>query len=333
VYGYFFQPAAIPQVGSMILQDLEYPDPEPGPGGRFLIRGTLPAGMAPGSYDVFVRNPDGKVGELPDGFTITGLSTATASSTPTETPAVTQTPTSSPTGTATETHAATATPTPTSTSSPPVTATPTSTATTTPLHVDDFSDPGSGWPVGEDADARYGYLNGEYQILVKTAPWYLATTPGVRCTDCAVEANGRFLYGEGGALGLLFGIADNWDTYIFQVSNTGYYSLVRVTDEGWAYLVDWTSSLHLNTGTSTNRLRAVRDGASIALYANGHYLTTLSDATLLGSLRVGLTAIAYDTPNVEARFDDFAIYAVDAGSIQAGAGAGPEAAGGPVDTQ
>lgn len=75
----------------------------------------------------------------------------------------------------------------------------------------------------------------------------------------------------------------------------------------------WTPTLHLNAGSAANQLRVVRDGSSIALYANGHYhLTMISDATLSGSLRVGLTAIAYDTPNVEARFDDFAVHSVDA---------------------
>ena len=39
-----------------------------------------------------------------------------------------------------------------------------------PLYSDNFSNPASGWFVGDDGDNRYEYLNGEYRILVRPAP-------------------------------------------------------------------------------------------------------------------------------------------------------------------
>ena len=39
-------------------------------------------------------------------------------------------------------------------------------------------------------------------------------------------------------------------------------------------------------------------------------VATVTDRAFLGSLRVGLTTKAYDNYNVDARFDDFSVYAV-----------------------
>ena len=73
IYGYFFQSGASPYIGSTPLQDVEYLGPEPSPPNRWVIRATLPAGLAPGTYDVTVVNPDAQAGVLPDGFTVTGV--------------------------------------------------------------------------------------------------------------------------------------------------------------------------------------------------------------------------------------------------------------------
>ena len=73
IYGYFFQSGASPYIGTTLLQEVEYLGPEPSPPNRWRIRGTLPAGMAPGTYDVTVVNPDGQSGVLDDGFTVTGV--------------------------------------------------------------------------------------------------------------------------------------------------------------------------------------------------------------------------------------------------------------------
>jgi len=198
------------------------------------------------------------------------------------------------------------------------TCTPTPTLTPTPLYFDDFSKPASGWPVGDDANRRYRYLNGEYQILVKRTNWYVGVTPGVRCTDYAIEVEGRFASSAYGAYGILFGITDDWDEYMFRVDGDQYYSLWKKTGGDWEALVGWTSSLHVNPGQAVNHLRVARDGSDIVLYVNGHYLTTVTDSSFLGWLRVGLTASAYDDPNVDARFDNFTVFSVGSSATSEG---------------
>ena len=90
------------------------------------------------------------------------------------------------------------------------------------------------------------------------------------------------------------------------------------------------SSPHVNPGQAVNRLRVVRDGVDIVLSVNDHYLTTATDSSFLGSLRVGLTARAYDDPDVYARFDNFTVFS--AGSSAAGEGR-ETAYGDDLDTQ
>ena len=185
----------------------------------------------------------------------------------------------------------------------------------TPLFSDDFSNPGSGWSVSDDGNRRYAYVSGEYQVLIKTINWYSGLSSGFRCVDCAVELQGRIAGSEPGWLGILFGITDNWSEYLFRINDSQQYSLRMKGDAGWGdYLVDWTGSPHINPTQSWNRLRVERNGSSIALYANGGYLTTVYDGTYTGNLRVGLTASSRETVPVDFRFDNFAVYPLGSGA-------------------
>jgi|GEM_PF-1619073 len=266
--------------------------------------------------------------------TATRTPTPTRTRTPTSTSLYTATPTRTRTPTRTlapgeKRHAylpmmlrpARPTPTPTQTPVPP-TATWTPmlpTATTTPstpmptlLFFDDFGNAGSGWPVEEDANWRIGYLNGEYQIKMKTANLLGRVTHYV-CDSCAVEASGHFASGVYGNYGIVFGVSGS-DYYLFTVDEAQYYALLKRQGGSWTVLVGWTESPHLHAGQTENRLRVERYGESIALYANGQHLATLNDSSLLGARGVGIAAGAFDNVPVDARFDNFAVYAAPLGS-------------------
>jgi hypothetical protein len=230
-------------------------------------------------------------------------------------------------------------PTPTATATQPVaTLTPTTTKpavtpTTTPqptlLYSDDFQDPGSGWYVGENDNSVAAYVNGEYQIRLKRPDWYQGATAGVRCSDCAIEADVRFVSPSGeGSGGIMFGITDDWDSYLFRIGGAGAYSLYKKTsvvtsaglsgamgaDEArlaateWVELVPWTRTSDLNPMGQWNRLRVVRVGSSITLYVNGQPLDQVQDGTFTGNLRVGLTASSYDTQSMDVRFERYRVY-------------------------
>jgi hypothetical protein len=105
----------------------------------------------------------------------------------------------------------------------------------------------------------------------------------------------------------MFGINSSWtEWYVFRIG-VGDYSIYKYRSGSWYALQPWTSSSYINTGTSSNRLKVIRDGSQIKAYVNDHYLTTVTDSDYTGSRRVGLFARTYSGTNVDARFDNFRI--------------------------
>lgn len=236
------------------------------------------------------------------------------------TPTLVATPTATPTPTSTATAVPTL-PTPTSTATAlPTLPTPTSTVTAMPTLPpapdcgDDFSDPDSGWPVVDDVRQRLEYVSGEYRFLVKAMHSAVFVRSDCHCTDCSVEVDGRFASPVYGAYGIMFGMTNELDGYLFRVNGNRSYSLRIRQGDHWHTLIDWTASPHVNPGQVPNHLRVVRQGSQISLFANGQHLTDISDVTFMGDLWVGLTASAYAVSMVDARFDNFAVYILSGSS-------------------
>jgi hypothetical protein len=202
--------------------------------------------------------------------------------------------------------------TPTVTPSPTVTGTATATTTPTarpsPLYADDFSDPNSGWPQADGPDSRMGYLDGEYQVLIRRTYFNPVTPPMFECASCDVAVDMRFASPIYGAYGIAFDIADSTDFFLFMANGQQQYGLFRISSGQWEALVDWTATSALKAGQLSNHLQLVHLSSSIALYANAQHLTTLSLPIFQGSIRAGLTATAYGETKVDARFDDFQVY-------------------------
>ena len=172
-------------------------------------------------------------------------------------------------------------------------------------YTDNFSDPASGWPVGDDGNRTYAYPDGQYQILVKTpsAGWW--ATPGAKATDFTASVSAHRTSGALGVYGILFGINEDWSQlYEFIVEDT-YFSIWKYNNGSWTALQDWTASSHINAGTAWNRLKLVRNGTSIVVYANNQLLATVSDSSFTGLRRIGLVAQSPDDSGLDARFDDF----------------------------
>ena len=125
---------------------------------------------------------------------------------------------------------------------------PTATPTPSATLYDPFDDPNSGWPRADDANRRVDYVNEEYQILIKAPLLYVGVTPGLRCSDCAIELDGRFASSSYGAWGILFGITDTFDAYLFRVDGAQQYSLYKRSGAAWQALIDWTPSAHIRPG-------------------------------------------------------------------------------------
>jgi len=174
---------------------------------------------------------------------------------------------------------------------------------------DNFGNPASGWPIGDDGRIRLEYLSGEYRMLVRPPDSWAGARPGAKCSDHTLAVDVRNPSGVDGTYGLIFGLSDDWrEFYTFEIGPDGYYYLWRYDDDYWTSLV-WGSSSSINTGTGTNRLKVERVGAQIKAYANNQLLVSISDATYTGVRHIGLIATSYDQANVDARFDNFVMCA------------------------
>ncbi len=178
-----------------------------------------------------------------------------------------------------------------------------------PLFSDDFSNPGSGWPVADDGNIRYEYLAGEYSIMIRTIDIWAGATPGLKASDYILEVDVRNVSGEDGSYGLLFGYSDDGSQfYSFDLFPDGSYTIWKYENPFWTDL-ETGSSADINTGTATNRIKLKRNGSEISAYANGRLLTSFIDSTFLGERFVGLAVYSYDIQNsLDVRFDNFTVY-------------------------
>ena len=180
---------------------------------------------------------------------------------------------------------------------------------------DNFSNPKSGWEVSDDAIARLRYLNGEYQVLVKQADYTVGATRDFGENNYSVEVDGRAVSHLNGAYGLIFSRTGG-GYYLYWVDD-GAFGLWRLdrAQGAWTTLIDWTPSAAIRPGNQVNRLRVVRQGSAIMLYANGDVVGKADDGTYISG-EAGMAAGA-GAADFDSRFDNFQINYVSTAAGQA----------------
>jgi hypothetical protein len=185
---------------------------------------------------------------------------------------------------------------------------------------DDFSNPNSGWDVGDNQYVRTDYLNSEYHVLTKQSGYiYLFSAPTPPCNRSAyvVEVDARWaapdvLVLPGSGYGLIFGIVGDFDGYYLFDVNSDYqqYRLLRRDAGGFTVIVPPTAApLVIQPTGSNNHLRVTRNGDQIALAINGTTLGTWIDNTYMGMVRTGISVQPYSNrPAADARFDNFSLH-------------------------
>jgi hypothetical protein len=181
-------------------------------------------------------------------------------------------------------------------------------------YFDDFSNPDSGWSSGDDSARAWGYLSGEYRIVLKTTDSGWAVSPDLMMpSDYRVEANARQTSSTPGSYGLMFGVGYSGSAYegyqvIVYPATQEYLLNKRSLDGTWTTLIDWTYNAVINPGTASNHLRVDRIGTSIHIYVNSVLVATFSDSSFTGSGRdAGVRAYSYDAVPVDMRFDNFKV--------------------------
>ena len=176
---------------------------------------------------------------------------------------------------------------------------------------DDFSDPNSGWAVGEDEDYRYEYFGGEYRALSKNDLYgYMFGAPTCARENYTVDVDARWVGAPGESYGILFGIIGNYDQfYLFDV-NTDYqdYRLLRFDGNDYHSIVPQSHSISINSGTASNQLKITRNGYQITLEVNGSILGSWTDSNIAGETYTGIISTPYlGYPTSDARFDNFSV--------------------------
>ncbi len=179
------------------------------------------------------------------------------------------------------------------------------------IYLDDFSNPASGWTSGDNSSRTWGYLAGEYQILLKTADGSFLITPDlVMPSDYRVEVDARQASPNAGSYGLMFGLRYSDTSYegyqvIVHPSTQEFLLNKRSMDGTWTTLVDWVTDSAIHLGQASNHLRVDRIADSIHVYINGILVATYADSSFTGPGRdAGLRAYSYDTAPVDMRFDN-----------------------------
>ena len=177
---------------------------------------------------------------------------------------------------------------------------------------EDFSDPGSGWEIGDYDQGSVGYGAGFYFVSSTVDGQTMWGVANQSYSDLAIEvdatqftapANDNNGYGvkcrvqPGGTGG---------DGYAFLVSGDGFFTIQVIVDGDYEPLIEWTASSAVNQGYATNRLRVVCDGTRLAFYTNGEFLGEVVDSTY-PSGDISLMAVTLEEEATEVHFDNLVV--------------------------
>lgn len=174
------------------------------------------------------------------------------------------------------------------------------------LFQDDFSDSSSGW-------ADVGYTNGAYVIFVEQTSYDIYDTPGLQMpADVAIEVDTEKVGGpDNNNFGAICRFQDENNYYFLQISSDGFATIGMYLDGTNTYLLEnnWDSVSAVRTGDSTNHIRAVCQGNTLTLYANGTQVAQVTDSTFSSGGEVGLMAGTFDEAGTQISFDNFVVTA------------------------
>jgi hypothetical protein len=188
-----------------------------------------------------------------------------------------------------------------------------------PNFFDDFSNPGSGWFVGEEEYAQYEYFDGEYRILTKDDQYIVFSgAPTCARKNYMVEVDARWVGTPGESYGILFGIIGDYEQYYIFDVNTDYqdYGLWYFDGKEFHTIVPITSSSEIKKGVESNHLKITRNGNQITLEVNGTVLGTWTDNRITGATYTGILSTPYiGNPISDARFDNFSVVQLDGRAV------------------
>jgi len=179
------------------------------------------------------------------------------------------------------------------------------------LYQDDFAADTGNWLLESDLDASASYAEGRLHQHV-AAPNLIAWAELVdrQFTDFVLEVDATQVAGpDDNSYGVVFRLRGPSAYYRFDVTGDGYYTFIRrdEADGGrWTEIIDWTESLAIHRGASTNRIKIVAQGSHFGFYVNEQQVAEAEDGTY-PSGAIGLDAGSFDEAGVQIAFDNLTI--------------------------
>jgi hypothetical protein len=177
-----------------------------------------------------------------------------------------------------------------------------------PMPSDDFSNSGSGWGTGTDAQSSVEYADDGLQMIVYQPLYVTWSTPdlqtyenihmevSIRNESTDPQATFGFICNEQGSTN---------DFYYAGVSPDGYYAFIKsATGQDDVYLKDGTSEV-ISADPVSMRLGLDCTNGGMTLYVNGQVIDSVSDSTYPSGV-IGLFAASDDEGSgANVTFDDF----------------------------
>lgn len=155
------------------------------------------------------------------------------------------------------------------------------------LFQENFNDNHNNWGLYPNSKPSYAIYNGKYVMDVQDSTTYISmvpvnidTTKNYSISIVAAHTSGVDAYGYG----LAFGGLDVSNSYVFNISENGYFMLGKYGAGGYADIVKWTASPAVKTGNYVeNKLRITKDGKSWKMFVNDQLVFTTDAMPLMGS--------------------------------------------------
>ncbi len=162
-----------------------------------------------------------------------------------------------------------------------------------------------------DTNSQCGFSTDGYHVAEGT----FSTLHGCRETsytylNAAISVHVTLLSGNSG--GLFFRLSTDalgfYDGYLFEIDAQGRYKISTINDGTIAPLRDWTASTAIKQGYHvTNTLQVIMQDSTYLFYANGVFLTSLTDLTYTSAGDIGFVATTNGT-NADIVYSDLSVY-------------------------
>lgn len=166
------------------------------------------------------------------------------------------------------------------------------------------------WYTGDSESNAVWIEDGRYHDLVKQATVMMQWNSGAGTFgDAQFDVDVRHEEGTDNlaAGGLVFRFADAENTYLFQVTTSGYFRVAKWVADAWTTLVNWTASAVIRTGKAENHLTVLAEGTTLTFLINDQEVAEITDSSFATGF-VGVAAQAFDdNVDVEESFDNLVV--------------------------